>query len=287
MQILTWRRRWFGPALLGVALLAWACGDDEEEQTSKAGGGDAKTFFVQKVHPSITTTCRECHQVGDRGAPVFLGANAEASYVAIEGFPGLIATPSVSPLVQKGPHSGPALTGIQNGLVTDWLKLEVTTRKLGADPGVPKNLRAAFEAFGKCMDYARWTELQLNTIALTDTNNNQGKCVSCHNFGQASTWLSNNPGETFLKMQAFPYVQRLVVGRVNEEGAFDGIEASRRLRDKGTEAQQPQSNSHPRFSLASDIAANLDTFVLETISNVAADRCQGVTLPDAGLDSSM
>jgi hypothetical protein len=268
---------------LALALAGWACGSDDEE--TKAAGSDAKTFYVQKVHASLATTCQECHQSGARGAPVFLGSNAEASYVAIEGFPGLISAPSVSPIVQKGPHSGPALTGIQNGLVTDWLKLEVTSRKLGSDPGVPKNLRAAFDAFGKCMDYARWTELKLNTIPLTTTEN-QGQCVSCHNYGQASTWLSANAGETFLKMRNFPYVQRLVVGRVNEEGAFDGIEASRRLRDKGTEAQQPQSNSHPRFSLASEIAGNLDTFVLETISNVAAGRCQNVTLPDAGPDGA-
>jgi hypothetical protein len=220
-----------------------------------------------------------------------LGASAEASYTAIEGFPGLIAAPSFSPIVQKGVHSGPALTQTQSDIVSEWLKLEVKSRKLGADPGVPKNLRAAFKAFGQCMDYARWKELKLHTIAVVNTEGNQGQCRSCHNTGQASLWLSGGTDNandeddnalTFMKMREFPYVQRLVVGRVTPEGAFENIEPARRLMDKGTEAQQPQANSHPRYSLSSEQVAALTTYVLETISNVSAGRCTGVSVPDAG-----
>ena len=95
-------------------------------------------------------------------------------------------------------------------------------------------------------------------------------------------WLERRQrSETFLKMREFPYVQRLVVGRVTADGSFDGIEASRRMLDKGNEAQQPQSNSHPRFALSAELAAALQSFVLETISNMNANRCQNVT-PDAG-----
>lgn len=123
---------------------------------------------------------------------------------------------------------------------------------------MPKNLRAAFKAFGNCMSFARWTELKLNQIALTTTDGNQGQCRSCHNQGQASMWLDSTnintndtvdkqieqgrndekAAETFLKLRRFPYVQRLVVGRVNDQGEFDGIEPSRRMMDKGNEAQQ-------------------------------------------------
>lgn len=277
---------------MGAAI---ACGSSDEESSSATQGSDAKKFFVEKVHGPLSDTCKECHQTGKSGAPVFLGRSADASYVAIEGFPGLVAAPSVSPIVQKGVHSGPALTQTQSDLVSQWLKLEVTERKLGTDPGVPKNMRAAFKAFGACMDYARWKELKLHTMAATTTENNQGQCRSCHNYGQASLWLSggtDNPNDeddnalTFLKMREFPYVQRLVVGRVNAEGTFDGIEASRRIIDKGTEAQQLQSNSHPRYSLSSDLVAALQSYVLETISNLNAGRCQGVTLPDAGIDGA-
>jgi hypothetical protein len=287
--------------LFGVAAI-FACGSsgDDNNGSSGGGGGDAQTFFVQKVHQPLSDTCRECHGTGKNGAPVFFGNSADATYAAIEGFPGLIAAPSFSPIIQKGAHSGPALTQTQVDLVTQWLKLEVTERKLGADPGTPKNLRAAFKAFGDCMDYARWKELKLNTIPLTDTENNQGQCRSCHNFGQASLWLAGGNAQdeadnaiTFLKFRQFPFVQRLVIGSVKEEapnpdsteasqaGEFDTISPSNRLVQKGSEAQQLQANSHPRFALSSDLTAALSTYVNETLSNMTTGTCQGSS-PDAG-----
>ncbi|MBX3222140.1 MAG: hypothetical protein KF795_16605 [Labilithrix sp.] len=282
--------------VLGTAA-AMACGssDDDENASSSgaaAGGSDAKKFFVEKVHASVSDSCRECHGTASRGAPVFLGPNAEASYTAIEGFPGLLAAPSFSPIVQKGVHSGPALTQTQSDLATQWLNLEVKARKLGADPGVPKNLRAAFKAFGDCMDFAKWTELKLHTIAAVAAEGNRGQCRSCHATGEASLWLSggtDNPNDesqnaiTFTKFREFPYIQRLVVGRVKDDGTFEDIEPARRLIDKGTEAQQLQANSHPRYSLPSDLVTALSSYVLETISNVKANRCTGISSPDAGL----
>lgn len=273
-------------ALMAGASAAWACGSSDSESEAAASGSEAKKFFVEKVYATVDESCKECHQTGKRGAPVFLGASGEASYVAIEGFPGLISPPSISPIVQKGVHSGPALSSTQTDLVTQWLKLELTDRKLGSDPGAPKNLRAAFAAFGQCMDYTRWTELKLDTLAATPTENDRGQCMACHNQGQASMWLGVDKGETFLKLREFPYVQRLVVGRVTAEGSFDGIEASRRMLDKGNEAQQPQSNSHPRFALSSELAGALQTLFLETISNMNANRCQTATLPEAGPDAT-
>lgn len=273
-------------AVVSAACAAFACGSSDEENGSGGGGSGAKGFFIDKVSGSVDATCKECHAKGKSGAPVFLGGSGAASYTAIEGFPGLIAAPSLSPFVQKGVHSGPALTQTQTDLVTQWLKLEIAERKLGSDPGAPKNLRAAFTGFGACMDYARWTELKLDTIAATPTEGNQGQCMACHNYGQASMWLSGDKEDTFLKLRDFPYVQRLVVGRVTPDGTFETIEASRRMLDKGNEAQQPQSNSHPRYALSAELAANLQTFVLETISNLNANRCQNVTSPDAGPDAT-
>ena len=264
----------------------WACSSSSSGSDSASASG-AKAMFTSKVFPSLQPTCKGCHQGGERGAPVFIAANGDTTYTAIEGFPGLIAVPSISPLIQKGPHSGPGLTTDQVDVVTQWLKLEATERKLSDDPGQPQNLRSAFKAFGACMDYNRWIALKLDTLAKNTTENNQGQCMSCHNYGMASMWLSADPAETFLKLREFPYVQRLVVGSVNDKGEFQGLSFSRRILDKGTEAQQPQSNSHPRYSFPSDLSANLTTFVNETISNLSAGRCQNVTTPDAGLEGGM
>lgn len=279
--------------VLGVGT-AIACSSDEENGSGSgsASGSDGAKFYSDKVHPALTEACAQCHEKAQRGAPIFLGASASASYTAIEGFPGLLAAPSLSPLIQKGVHSGPALTGTQNDLVTQWLTLEVKERKLGSDPGTPKNLRAAFKAFGACMDFNRWKELKLHTIAATNSEGNRGTCRSCHARGEASMWLSggtdnaqdeDDNAETFVKLRSFPYVQRLVVGRVSADGSFEGVEASRRMIDKGTEAQQLQANSHPRYSLSTELVAALQTYVLETLSNVNAGRCQNVGSPDAGL----
>jgi hypothetical protein len=271
-------------------------GGDTTGSSGSSGGADtaaARAFFVSKVYPSIEPTCSKCHATGERGAPVFLASGGDASYTALEGATGLIADPSSSPLIQHGLHSGPALTSDQGDLVTEWLKMEVTARKLSGDTGKPANLRAAFKAFGACMDYTEWKSLGLNNIAGTDTINS-GQCQSCHIKGQASLWLNcgNDPkncgaqesDETFLKFTQFPYIQRLVVGSVNPSGAFDSLQNSRRMMDKGTEAQQVNANSHPRFALSPTVMANITQFVSDTLSNMNAGRCQGVTQPDGGAD---
>ncbi len=277
-------------AVLGTAGML-ACGSSSDSgggggTSGTTGGGDtaaAHAFFVNKVYPSIEPTCSKCHATGERGAPVFLASGGDASYNALEGTTGLIADPSSSPLVQHGLHSGPALTSDQGDLVTQWLKMEVTARKLSGDTGKPANLRAAFKAFGACMDYTEWQALGLDKIAETNTEN-EGQCLSCHIKGQASLWLSQNKQETFLKFTQFPYIQRLVVGSVNASGAFDSLQNSRRMMDKGTEAQQVNANSHPRFALSPTVMANITQFVSDTISNMNAGRCQAVKQPDAGAD---
>ncbi len=275
-----------------------ACGSSSEDEDAATSAG-AKGFYTEKVHQPLMASCGKCHATGTFGSPVFVASDSKASYNALEGFPGLLSAPSISPLLQKGPHSGPALSTNESALITEWLKLEVQERNLGSDPGVPKNLRAAFKAFGACMDYGRWKELKLHTIAVTVTEGNNGQCRSCHNYGQASfpsAGGTDNPADepnnaiTFAKLREFPYVQRLVVGRVIGDsnpkvapGSFDAIEPARRIVEKGSEAQPQQANVHPRYSLPSEITANLSTFVLETLSNMQANRCQNVISPDAGL----
>ena len=88
-----------------------------------------------------------------------------------------------------------------------------------------------------------------------------------------------------MKFSQFPYVQRLVVGTVNPSGAFDSLQNARRMIDKGTEAQQANANSHPRFALSPTLQANITQFVNDTISNMNAGRCQNVAKPDGGLEA--
>lgn len=263
--------------------------DTKSSTASSTGGSNvqaARQFFLDNVYGQIQPTCASCHASGDKGAPIWMSNNGEGTYNAIDGISGYIAAPNASPLMQKGLHSGPALTQQQNDTMFQWLKREVEARKLSGDDGRPPNLREGFKRFGACMSYKRWVELKLNTIALTDTENNQGQCRSCHNGGQSSLWLSGIPEEEFMKFTQYPYVQKLVVGKVNASGAFDGLQGSRRMIDKGSEAQQQQANSHPRFTLPAEVATNIVTYVSETLSNMNANRCEGGDKPDAGPDAA-
>jgi hypothetical protein len=249
--------------------------------SSGATGSAAKQYFDSSVYPAIQPTCLQCHGTGENGAPIFLAATADGSYTAIDGTPGLIAPPTSSPLVQHGLHTGPALTADQNTVMTTWLKMEVKERGL-TDTGKPQNLWAAFQAFGACMDYTQWTALTLDTIAQQATDGNQGQCQSCHNQGQGSNWLSPDAADTFNHIILFPYVERLVTGTVDDQGAFAGLEASNRYVQKGIETRQANANSHPTFTLSSTLSNNITQFVAETISNMNANACTNVPKPDAG-----
>ena len=142
-----------------------------------------------------------------------------------------------------------------------------------------------FKAFGQCMDYNEWLQLGLDKIPDTDTEDS-GQCRSCHIQGQASLWLSDDKADTFLHFTQFPYVQRLAVGSVNASGAFDSLQNSRRMIDKGTEAQQANANSHPRFALSPTVQANITQFVNDTLSNMNAGRCDSAVHPDGGTDAA-
>ena len=279
--------------LVGALGLANCSSEEASTQkptaTSGGGGSDvaaARQFFMEQVYPSVVPTCGNgCHNKGLHGAPEWLADSAEGTYSAIEAVTGYIASPTASPLLQKGIHSGPALKDTQATTMEKWLTMEVNARKLSGSTGKPPNLRAAFKQFGDCMSYKRWMELKLNTLCDVPTQGAGGTCKSCHIAGQSSLWLSPDGAETFTKFTQYPYVQKLVVGRVSPSGSFDGLEGSRRLMDKGTEARQPQANTHPLFTMSTEQVTNISLFVNETLTNMTSGNCQGDKPPDAGAPS--
>lgn len=279
-----------------ASIVALAHCSSEEPAAPKTptttGGGsagaiaEAKQYFVGEVYPELVVACGNgCHNKGQKGAPLYLADNADGSYNAIESITGYIAAPDASPLLQKGLHSGPAFKDLQSTKVKKWLTMEVNARKLTGSTGKPPNLREGFKQFGECMSYKRWMELKLDQLADVPTVGAGGTCKSCHILGQSSLWLSPDSMETFTKFTQYPYVQKLVVGRVSSSGAFDGLEGSRRLADKGTEARQPQANTHPQFTLSTEQATNITLFVTETLTNMTSGTCQG-DKPDAGPDAA-
>ncbi len=275
----------------GVSLMV-ACGGDDEAPPSATAA--AEQYFSTKVYPELSKNCGSCHTTGKSGAPIFLADNAAGSYKAIAETPGYISAPTASPVAQKGLHSGPALTTDQGDLVTEWLNQEVEARKLDKGSNKPPNLRAAFTAFGECMSYKVWRQLNLDKIATVVTAN--GACISCHANGQGSLKLTANPGETFTALSQFPYVQRLVTGTVTNSGSFSGLEPAQRILQKGIEQREANANPHPSYTLSYvkvgdqyvDLAANLRTYVNGTLSRMSERKCEGdqPPPPDGGLDGA-
>jgi hypothetical protein len=114
----------------------------------------------------------------------------------------------------------------------------------------------------------------------------EGPCNGCHSTGQGSAWLSAAPRETFEKSKQFPFIQKLVVGKLDARGSFETLQPSKRFESKANEICPPESTScHPRFGLAPNIIEAIDGFVSTTLQNLATGTCaSGIVVPvaDAG-----
>jgi hypothetical protein len=241
-------------------------------------GGGAQAKFMNEVYPAIAADCGSCHAVDPN--PRFLAATAEASYNAIINYtPALIAIPENSNLVLHGEHTGPALTPAQDTLVREWLQMEADERGLvGGEEEPPPSgptLQEALEMFADCMTYEDWTATGMNTIANSQTQ--FGDCNGCHAQGEGG-FLANklNDMDMFDRTRDFPFIKKLISGTVNEEGAFAGLVPSRRIQNKGLEAEECNpdiDNCHPVYSLPPNKVEAVDNFVALTMEKYEAGGC--------------
>jgi hypothetical protein len=268
-----------------------ACGSSSS--SAPAAGSAAKTDFETKVFP-IMAPCNTCHSDGTSGAPRYFTTTAEGTYTAIEGTSGLIAAPKVSPLMQHGIHTGPALTDDQKTAISAWLDEEVKARHLVEGPSQPTNLQDALKGFVACLDWKLFEQRQMGEIYKTVANTGAGNatCDSCHSTGENSLLLNPDHAKTFLgfKDPAMRDVQRLVVGTVDQNNAFAGLQPARRLIDKGNEPAGIQRAPHPKYGLSQEMVDNVDHFVGETLYRQRQGLCDPKIVtepppPDAGVDA--
>lgn len=276
----------------GAVVAAWlaataACGSSDSKASDDSQGQEdrekARAYYIQRVHGGIAS-CVGCH-AGANG-PRFMAQDAEASYAAIEKAVGLIAAPKNSPLVQYV-HKDPAvvITPDQRSLLTQWLGLEATARKLEGAVDKPKTVTEAYKQFADCMNFDVWTYYRMGDLAFAQTDS-EGPCMGCHSTGQGSAWLSAAPRETFEKARQFPFIQKLVVGKLDSKGSFESLQPSKRFQAKAEEICPPESTScHPRFGLPPAVIDAIDGFVDTTIQNLVTGTCaNGIVVPvaDAG-----
>lgn len=278
----------------GVAAVVWllatptACSSSDSTQNATPRDEErdkAYNFYVERVHAGIDN-CITCHSGGDPLAPRIMAADADTSYTTLERAAGLIAAPKTSPLIQYV-HKDPLITVTpdQRSLLTAWLGLEANARGLEGAVERPKTVTEAYKQFADCMNFDVWTFYRMGDLAFSQTDA-EGPCSGCHSTGQGSAWISAAGRETFEKARQFPYIQKFVVGKLDERGSFESLLPSKRFQAKAEEVCPPESTScHPRFGLPPAILGAIDGFVATTLQNLATGQCtNGIVVPvvDAG-----
>jgi hypothetical protein len=262
-----------------------ACGssskdDDEGESQAERDRETAHVYYVQRVHPAIGS-CTACHD-GTNG-PEIMAKEAEASYAVLEKAAGLIAAPKQSPLVQYN-HKDPTIliSPEQRSVMSQWLSLEANARSLEGAVAKPKSVTEAYDQFATCMNFDVWTYYRMGDLAFAQTDS-EGPCLGCHSTGQGSAWLSAGSRETFEKAKTFPYIQKLVVGKLDDRGSFESLQPSNRLFEKANEVCPKESTScHPRFGLPPNVTSSVRNFVDTTLQNLATGTCSsGIVVPVA------
>lgn len=274
-------------ALVAVCLAAAAAGGCKKssDDNNGSGGGDesaqAHDYYVQHVHNALGN-CIGCHAAGG-SAPTFMSRDANESYDLIQNTAGLIQAPKHSPLVQYQ-HQDPTvvINPEQRSVVTTWLGLETSARGLEGAVAKAKTITDAYQQFAKCMSYDAWQFFRMDDLAFAQTDS-EGPCLGCHSTGQGSAWLSADSRLTYEKAQQFPFIQKLVVGKLDARGSFENLQPSNRFIEKANEVCPPQSTScHPRFGLAPEVQQSIENFVQKTLEDITSGTCgSGIVVPVA------
>src|SRR5262249_12319821 len=134
------------------------------------------------------------------------------------------------------------------------------------------------------MNRSVWDYYRMGDLAFAQTDF-EGPCLGCHSTGQGSAWMTADSQLSFEKAKAFPYIQKYVVGKLDDVGSFEDLQPSQRFAAKADEIRPPASTScHPRFGLAPNIRDAIDGFVNTTLQNLQTGTCDnGIVVPvDAG-----
>ncbi len=273
--------------LAATAVPASACGSSNEDDAAASDAERdreaAHQYYVERVHPAVAS-CIGCH-AGQAG-PRFMAQDAEESYGALEKTVGLIAAPKNSPLVQYVHKDATiVISPEQRSVMTQWLAFEATARNLEGAIPKPKTVTEAYKQFADCMNFDVWSYYRMGDLPFTQTDS-EGPCLGCHSTGQGSAWLSAGSRETFEKMHQFPFIQKLVVGKLDPKGSFESLQPSNRLIEKANEVCPPESTScHPKYGLPPNVSTGIERFVDTTLQNLATGTCaNGIVVPavDAG-----
>ncbi|MFO0676439.1 MAG: hypothetical protein U0169_07890 [Polyangiaceae bacterium] len=239
----------------------------------------ARDFFIADTSAKLNASCGSCHIGGANGAPKFLASDAAASYIALDNR-ALIQAGSL--LTTKGVHSNggaPALSGDALASVTSWLGKEAGER---AGKAAPVSL---LEIAAKCGDMTKFPQQALTSMLTTqrqnENNNNctgcsNTQCASCHNSGEANTYIANpNEANSVQRMLAF-YQSADGISR------FVGIDGTKLVESKifetkATATQADQRSAaipkHPMYRVDATRATAIAAFAADIVAKYNAGTC--------------
>jgi mono/diheme cytochrome c family protein len=256
-------------------------------QTSAPG---AQKFYVDNVHPTLSSNCAGCHGGAGPGPNLLTAADAIKSHAQMlaAGY----AVPQ-SPMVKKTAHGGSTTNFLKPAEVSkyeEWVALEAKER---ADKGQPPPANV-LEKIGTCFDQAKFDALKMgewrttrrtannNTNQVTPWNENgdnctgcnQAYCRACHSNDLGSSYM-NSVGNTlwpathtFEESKTSPFVRQYFgVAPDGKPTASDG------LMRKSQATAKDVAYSHPYFTLNATQMAAVKAFTDDAVAKYVAGTC--------------
>jgi hypothetical protein len=256
-------------------------------QTSAPG---AQKFYVDNVHPTLSSGCGGCHGATGPGPNIMTAADAIKSHAQLlaAGY----AIPQ-SAMVKKVAHGGSTTNFLKPAEVAkyeEWVALEAKEREAKGQPP-PVNV---LEKIGTCFDRAKFDALQMggwqttrrqannNTNQVTPWNENgdnctgcnNGLCRTCHTADAVSHYVNavGNPifpaEYTFEQTKTKDFVTQYF--GVSPEGKPI---ASEGLKRKATATSKDVAYSHPYFTIPAAREAAIKAFTDDAIAKYNAGTC--------------
>lgn len=247
-----------------------------------SNGSAAHQYFVNNVYSAIAN-CRNCHNTGVDGAPTMMQNDANTTYSELDAR-GLIQPNSL--LLTHGTHDSgkaPALTSMQQQVMTTWLQMEGQERGSGGSGDVL--LKVA-----QCMDRTQFENIGLQNLKTQPRQNeNPDRCEGCNGaycrmcHGDTGTGFYMTLGSkiddaTFDMTQQEPFIT--IYFGLN---GMDPV-ASNAIKMKQTAVAAGPAYSHPMFTIPATVQTNLDKFVSDTVAKYKSGACGGAGPADAGTD---
>jgi hypothetical protein len=236
--------------------------------------GKGREVFLKTVAATLEENCSDCHANAKSGAPVFMAATPESTYVMLALYGGMITGSVNSRLTQQGTHAGPDLPAEERQIVTNWLNLEASERGFFSGSSF-WTLAKALNEVGGCMSQDDWTANGLDGLADVQTQDGEA-CSKCHSTGEHGVFLNADPVKTFEGNRQFPVSNRWVRGVIDlNKGQFISLDGADVFATYGKASCDPAvfTGCHPIYELPPELKQGVKAFSEAVVEKWETEAC--------------